>query len=94
MKKKKIEDISLRAVKTFIQGFIGALCITLPTTDFSQSSVWKSVLIGAIASGLSATMNYINNLLEKEGDNMATIDERLENEIEESGIVEGDEEND
>ena len=66
MKKKKIEDIGKRAFKTFIQGFIGALCITLPTIDFSQESVWKSVLIGAIASGVSATMNYINNLLSKE----------------------------
>lgn len=63
---KKIEDIGIRAIKTFIQGFIGALCITLPTTDFSQSSVWKSVLIGAVASGTSALMNYINNLLSEE----------------------------
>lgn len=67
MKKKKIEDIGLRAIKTFIQGFIGALCITLPTMDFSQSSVWKSVFIGAVASGVSALMNYISNLL-SEGD--------------------------
>lgn len=94
MKIKKIEDIGKRASKTFIQAFLSSLTITLPSCDFTQEGVWKSVLIGAIASGLSATMNYINNLLEKEGDNMATIDERLENEIEESGIVEGDEEND
>lgn len=65
---KRIEDIGMRALKTFIQGFIGALCITLPTTDFSQASVWKSVLIGAVASGTSALMNYINNLLSEDGE--------------------------
>lgn len=71
MKKKtlnKINDIGKRALKTFFQAFVGALAIVLPTTDFNQQGVLKAVLIGALASGLSATMNYINNLLSEENE--------------------------
>lgn len=57
------KEIFERASKTFIQGFISSLTITLPTTDFTSKGVWQSVLIGAIASGISALMNYFNNLL-------------------------------
>lgn len=64
-KRKRIEDIASRASKTFIQGFLGSLAITLPSCNFEQTGVWKSVLIGAISSGLSALMNYISNLLSK-----------------------------
>lgn len=60
-----IEDITKRALKTFIQAFIGALIITLPNSDLSSKEVLKSLLIGALASGLSALMNYINNILVK-----------------------------
>ena len=44
--------------------------MTLPTTDFTSKGVWQSVLIGAIASGISALMNYFITLLddEEEGD--------------------------
>ena len=57
------KEILERASKTFIQGFISSLTITLPTTDFTSKGVWQSVLIGAIASGISALMNYFCNLL-------------------------------
>lgn len=67
-KKKKIEDIGIRAIKTFIQGFISSLVITIPTSDFSQTGVLKSVLIGALASAISYVMNYFNNLLVKESE--------------------------
>lgn len=66
MNKKKIEDIGSRALKTFIQAFLSSLAITLPSTDFSQEGVWKSVIIGAVAYGLSAIMNYASNLMNKE----------------------------
>lgn len=62
------KEIFTRASKTFIQGFIGSLAITLPNTDFTSKGVWQSVLIGAIASGISALMNYFSNLLEDEDD--------------------------
>lgn len=63
---KKINDITMRALKTFIQGFLGALTITLPTSDLSDMAIVKSVLIGAVAGGVSAVMNLIVNMLNKE----------------------------
>ena len=61
--KEKIKDICIRAIKTFIQGFLGALAITLPSTDLTDIALVKSILIGAIAGGISAVMNLIINLL-------------------------------
>ena len=63
-----MKDILVRALKTFIQGFLGALAITLPSSDFSDMSVVKSLLIGAIAGGISAVMNLVINLLNKESE--------------------------
>ena len=63
-----MKDILIRAGKTFIQGFLGALAVTLPSSDFSDMSVVKSLLIGAIAGGISAVMNLIINMLNKKGE--------------------------
>ena len=54
-----MKDIIIRALKTFIQGFFGALIITLPTTDLTDMALLKSILIGALAMGISAVMNFI-----------------------------------
>ena len=59
------KDILIRASKTFIQGFFGALAITLPNSDLASESVLKSLLIGALASGISALMNFVLELLKK-----------------------------
>lgn len=61
-----MKDIIIRAFKTFIQGFLGALVITLPTTDLTNYELVKSILIGAVAGGISAVMNLIINLMKKE----------------------------
>lgn len=61
-----MKDISMRAIKTFIQGFLGALAITLPNSDFTSTEVIKSLLIGAVAGGLSAVMNLVISTLKKE----------------------------
>lgn len=61
--KEKIKDIIVRALKTFVQGFLGALAITLPNTDLSDQALLKSILIGAFAGGISAVMNLIINWL-------------------------------
>ena len=60
-----MKDIMVRSLKTFIQGFLGALAVTLPNSDFSDFSVLRSLLIGAVAAGISAVMNFILNYLEK-----------------------------
>lgn len=59
----KYKDILIRMIKTFIQGFLGALAITLPNSDLASDSVLKSLLIGAMAGGISAVMNLIIKML-------------------------------
>ena len=63
-----MKDILIRAGKTFIQGFLGALAVTLPNGDFRNMQVVKSLLIGAVAGGISAVMNLIINMLNKKGE--------------------------
>ena len=60
-----MKDILVRAVKTFVQGFLGALAVKLPSSDFSDSKILKSLIIGAVAGGISAVMNLIINSLNK-----------------------------
>lgn len=63
---KKWKDILKRALKTFLQGFVGALPITITLTDLTNEAMLKSILIGALASGISALHNFILTLLKKE----------------------------
>lgn len=64
-----MKDILIRAIKTFIQGFLGALAVSLPNADLTNMAVLKSLLIGGIAAGISAVMNLIINLISKKGHN-------------------------
>lgn len=59
------KDILVRMAKTFIQGFLGALAITLPSSDVTDIAVVKSILIGAVAGGVSCVMNTVVQLLNK-----------------------------
>ena len=54
----KWKDIGIRAGKTFLQAFLGALTVdvTMMTAD---RSVWRSMLLAAVAAGVSAVMNTI-----------------------------------
>lgn len=62
----KWKDILVRALKTFLQGFLGALAISLPgAADYTNFEFLKSIAIGALAAGISAVMNMIVNLLNK-----------------------------
>ena len=54
-----MKDIFIRAIKTFIQGFLGALVVSLPNSDLTSSEVLKSLLIGALAGGISCLMKQI-----------------------------------
>ena len=60
-----MKDILIRSLKTFLQGFLGALAVTLPTSDFSNTEVLKSLLIGALAGGISALMNFVLSYMNK-----------------------------
>ena len=63
MKKINWKDILIRCLKTFIQGIIAYLTVSLSTTDFTDKEAIKALIIGAIASGVSALMNIVNELL-------------------------------
>ena len=57
------KDIGIRCLKTFIQGVVAYLAVSISTTDFTDKEAIKGLIIGTIASGVSALMNIINNLL-------------------------------
>ena len=62
---EKAKDILIRAIKTFIQGSMSSfLLLTNNLSDLSERAI-KSALIGALASGISAVMNLLINLLDK-----------------------------
>lgn len=60
-----MRNILERAFKTFIEAFIGALAITLPNADLTDKSIFYSVLVGAIATGISAVLNMALNYIDK-----------------------------
>ena len=61
------KDISIRCLKTFIQGVVAYLTVSISTTDFTDKEAIKGLIIGTIASGVSALMNIINSLLKGDG---------------------------
>ena len=63
MKKINWKDIGIRCLKTFIQGVVAYLAVSISTTDFTNKEAVKGLIIGTIASGVSFCMNLINNLL-------------------------------
>lgn len=54
-----------RAVRTFIQAAVGYAIVALPAIDWQDTSALRGALIGlgvsAIAAGISAAMNYIDD---------------------------------
>ena len=53
-----------KLIKTFIEGFIASLVVTIPTiTDIRDINLLKTVLVGAIAMGISAVLNLIQEKL-------------------------------
>lgn len=64
--KEKVKDIVIRTFKTFIQGFLGALAVMLPNSDYTNGAFLKSALIGALAGGVCAVMNLIIKAIEPE----------------------------
>ena len=58
-----LADIGIRAIKTFIQGFLGSLVVAIPSSNLFSKDVRKSLLIGAVSSAICALMNLIIELL-------------------------------
>lgn len=77
MKRKYINDVWQRALKTFIQAFFGVLipeAVTLLQSGIEPGQTWVAivlpVLCASLAAGISAGWNVINNWLvsSQEGD--------------------------
>ena len=63
MKKINWKDILIRCIKTFIQAITAYLAVSISTTDFTDKEAIKGLIIGCIASAVSAVMNLIISLL-------------------------------
>ena len=54
-----------RALRTFIQAAVGYAVVALPAIDWQDTGTLRGTLIGlgvsAIAAGISAVMNYIDD---------------------------------
>ena len=59
-------DIFRRCVKTFFQGFLASLMLSLKNNTTLDKKVLESALLGALASGLCALMNLVLEYLGKE----------------------------
>jgi len=56
-----------KIIKTFIEGFIASLIVTLPTiNNIDDINLLKTTLVGAVAMGISAVLNLIQMYLNKE----------------------------
>ena len=60
-----MKDIIIRALKTFVQAFLGILIpeIVLILQNPDMWSDWKAVLIPFVASGLAAGISAVWNLI-------------------------------
>ena len=58
---EKAKDILIRMIKTFIQGFLATLLVS---TQSGNLEITKSLIIGALAGGISAVMNLAIKMLE------------------------------
>lgn len=84
MTKEKIKDIATRASKTFIQAFVSSLTIDsfFGVTDVDAiKKVGISVLVGAVAAGISAVWNTILDAVYKKIDEAIPTDENEESDI-------------
>lgn len=68
MNKKKLKDILIRALKTFLQAFIAAFLLGTSNLSNLDKKVLESALLGGLAAGISAVMNLLSNLLSKGDD--------------------------
>ena len=79
MSKEKIKDIVARASKTFIQAFIGSCTIDafFGVSDIETiKKIGLSVLVAAVAAGVSAVWNMLLDLIYKKIDeSIPTIEE-------------------
>lgn len=67
--KNKTKDIMIRTLKTFLEGFVGALPITISVLELNDKAFMISLLIGCLSAGACAVLNmaitYLKSFEEK-----------------------------
>ena len=64
MKRILNDNLVGKVLKTFIEGFLASLMVTLPTINsFGDLDIMKNMFIGALAMGISAVLNLIQEYL-------------------------------
>lgn len=61
-----MKDILNRALKTFIQGFLASMVVSINNATSVNETMLKSAILGAIAGGISAVMNMTIQYLNRE----------------------------
>lgn len=53
-----------KIIKTFFEGFLSALIVTIPSiNNINDIDLIKSILIGSVAMGISAVLNLLQEYL-------------------------------
>lgn len=66
MKKVLNDNLVGKVLKTFIEGFLASLIVTLPSINsFYDLDIMKNMFIGGIAMGISAVLNLIQEYLHR-----------------------------
>mgnify|MGYP000808037436 FL=1 len=53
-----------KIIKTFFEGFLSALIVTIPSiNNLNNIDLIKSILIGSVAMGISAVLNLLQEYL-------------------------------
>lgn len=56
-----------KIIKTFFEGFLSALIVTIPSiNNLNDIDLIKSILIGSVAMGISAVLNLLQEYLNGE----------------------------
>ncbi len=64
LKKVLNDNLVGKVLKTFIEGFLASLLVTLPTINsFGDLDLFKNMFIGAIAMGISAVLNLLQEYM-------------------------------
>ena len=67
MKRILNDNLVGKVLKTFIEGFLASFMVTLPTINsFGDLDIMKNMFIGALAMGISAVLNLIQEYLHGE----------------------------
>ena len=61
-----MNDIIKRTLKTFLQGFLASLILSIRNNTTFDEKLLKSALLGALAGGICAVMNLALEYLGKE----------------------------